>query len=40
MELTILLGIGLIIIGVAAKDTIEAKMKKSKVPVKKDRSNR
>lgn len=34
MEATIILGLGLIIIGAAAKDAIESKMKKSKVPVK------
>jgi hypothetical protein len=35
MEATILLGLGLIIIGAVVKDTIESKMKKSKVRVRK-----
>jgi hypothetical protein len=35
MEATILLGIGLIAVGALAKDLIESKLKKAKVPVRK-----
>lgn len=35
MDMTIILGLGLIIIGAAAHETIQSKMKKAKVPVKK-----